>query len=71
MRAMHETMRMKDLQIFANRNLRSFELARKFGDQHTTLMRDEIENGAAAFFVKHDSCVVFLTERSHLPSFFL
>jgi hypothetical protein len=50
---MDEAVRMQDLKIFADRNLRGFELARKFGDQHTSLVGEQIENGATAFFVEH------------------
>jgi hypothetical protein len=44
---------MQDFEILANRNLRGFEMAAKFGDQDTALAVEQIENGAAAFFVEH------------------
>src|SRR5579863_4437488 len=46
-------MGMQDFEVFANRNLRSFELAREFCDQNPALMGQQIENGATAFFVEH------------------
>lgn len=55
MRAMHKAMRVQDLQILANRNLRGFELAGQLGDQNPALMVEQIENGAATFFVQHES----------------
>ena len=38
-RAMDESMRVKDFEILANRNLRGFELAGEFRDQDSSLMR--------------------------------
>ncbi len=53
MRAMNQTMRMQNLQIFANRNLRGFELTGEFGNENPSLMTQQIENGATTFFVEH------------------
>jgi hypothetical protein len=46
-------MRVQDLEILANRNLRSFELFGEFRNQDSALMRQQIENGSASLFVKH------------------
>jgi hypothetical protein len=43
----------EDFEVLANRNLRSFELAGEFGDQNASLVGEQIENGAATFFVEH------------------
>ena len=53
MGAVDEAVGMQDFEILANRNLRSFELAREFGDQNPALVGEQIENGAATFFVEH------------------
>jgi len=49
--AVDESVGMQDFEILANRNLRGFEMAREFSNQHSSLMVQEVENGATAFFV--------------------
>ena len=51
--AMHETVRVQEFEILANRNLRGFEMAAEIGDQDSALAVKQFENGAAAFFVEH------------------
>ena len=53
MGAVDEAVGVEDFEILANRNLRSFELARQFSDQNPALVGQQIENGATAFFVEH------------------
>jgi hypothetical protein len=43
----------QDLEISANRNLGGFEVAGEFGDQNPALTAQQIEYGAASFFVQH------------------
>ena len=50
---MHETMRMQDFQVFADGDLRRLELLGEFSDQDPSLVIQQIEDGAASFFVEH------------------
>ena len=52
-RAMNQSVGMQGFEILANRNLRGFELLGKFSDEDPSLAIQEIEDGAAAFFVEH------------------
>jgi hypothetical protein len=49
--AMDESMGMQDFQILSDRNLRGFELAGEFCDQHSPVMVEHIENSPSTFFV--------------------
>ena len=78
MRAVDETVGVEDLKILANRNLRRFELAREFSDQNSALVGEQIEDGAAAFFVEHGNIACgelyggrLCEARPALPYFFL
>ena len=51
--AMDETMRMQDFQIFADGDLRRLELPGEFCNQNPSLVIQQIEDGAASFFVEH------------------
>jgi hypothetical protein len=55
MRAMNLSLSVQNLQVFANRNLGRVEMAGKFCDQNTPLAGEQIEYGAASFFVEHVS----------------
>jgi hypothetical protein len=44
---------MQDFQVFADRDLRSLELPGEFRNQNSSLVIQQIEDGAASFFVKH------------------
>jgi len=46
---------MQYLEIFADGYLGSLELTGEFGDEHSSLMVQQIENGAAAFFVQQEN----------------
>ena len=72
MGAVNEAVGVEDFEILANRNLRGVELAGKFGDQNASLVGEQIENGAATFFVEHgimiaggDSVGLGRFERAH------
>jgi hypothetical protein len=52
-RAMDETMRMQDFQVFADGDLGSLELPGEFRNQNPSLVIQQIEDGAASFFVEH------------------
>jgi hypothetical protein len=52
-RAVDKTVRVQNLKVLANRNLRCFETAGEFGDENSALMIQQIEDGAATFFVEH------------------
>ena len=54
--AVHETVGMQDFEILANRNLRGFEMATKFGDQDPALAVEQLDDGATTFFVEHWNC---------------
>jgi hypothetical protein len=43
----------QDFQVLANRHLRSFKLSGELGNEHPALVGQQIENGAATFFVEH------------------
>jgi hypothetical protein len=55
MRAMNLSLSVQNLQVFANRNLGHVEMAGKFGHQNASLTSEQIEYGAASFFVEHVS----------------
>jgi hypothetical protein len=50
--AVNQSVSVQDLEVFANGHLRSLELVGEFSDQYSSLMIEEIKNGAAAFFVE-------------------
>ncbi len=52
-RAMDETMRMQDFQVFADGNLRSLKLLGEFRYQNPPVVIQQVEDGAASFFVEH------------------
>ena len=56
MGAMDQAMSVEDFEVLANRNLRGFELRGEVGDQHTSVMVQEVDDGATAFFVEQGSC---------------
>ena len=58
--AMHQSLRVEDFEILANRNLRGFVLGGQLGDEYPSLMRQLVENSAAAFFVEHGIYLVKL-----------
>jgi hypothetical protein len=67
-------LRMQNLKVLANRDLRRFKLTGEFGDEHPALVREQIENGAAAFFVQHGNRseeISFRVARGATPHFFL
>ncbi len=53
MSAVDETVGVQDFKILANRNLRGFEMAAKFGDQDPAVAVEQFENSATTFFVEH------------------
>jgi hypothetical protein len=52
-RAMDQTMGMQDFQILPDSDLRSLELPGEFRNQNPSLVIQQIEDGAASFFVEH------------------
>ena len=55
MRAMQQPVRMQQFKIFADGDLRSIEIFGDFTDQHAAFPVDQVEDGAAAFFVQQGS----------------
>ena len=47
-------MRMEDFQVFADGDLRSLELPGEFRNQNPSVVIQQIEDGAASFFVEHE-----------------
>jgi hypothetical protein len=54
-RAVNLAVSVQNLEVFADRNLRSLKVPREFGDQHTALPVQNIQTGTAAFFVQQSS----------------
>lgn len=72
MRAMDESVGMQNFEIFTNRNLGCFELPGQFGNENPALMVDQVEDGAAAFFVEHEICSGQVAkDQAQRASFFL
>jgi len=55
MRAVNLSVSVQNFQVFANRNLGSVKMAGEFGHQDTSVTGEQIEYGAASFFVEHGS----------------
>ena len=53
MAAMNLPLRLQNIEILANGDLRSMEVFGQTSDQHTTLVFHHLDDQAATFFVKH------------------
>jgi hypothetical protein len=51
--AVNRPVSLQDIEILADRNLGRFEVAGEFGDQNPALTAQQINYGAASFFVQH------------------
>src|SRR5215469_10054477 len=53
MRPVHQSVRVQNFKVLANRNLRSLKLPGEFGHQDPALMVQQVDNGTTSFFVEH------------------